>query len=98
MSVLDSPAEKPRASLARPGLGSGERTLIWALVAPLLACIPSLFVGFSNDDLSHRLILEGDAPGYPSKPLGLYDFTPSSFPAPALMDRGYLPWFTDPQL
>jgi hypothetical protein len=70
--------------------------LLWAAVAALFASLPSLLVGFTNDDFSHRLTREGHAPGYVGSWLGLYDFTPPNFPAPALMNQGLLPWFTDP--
>jgi hypothetical protein len=95
MATLDSPARR-NVTLDRPG--SGQRTLVWALAASLLAGIPSLFVGFSNDDLAQRLILEGKAPGHPQDVFSLYDFTPPSLPTPALIEQGYFPWFTAPEL
>jgi hypothetical protein len=97
MSVLDgSPGRN--TSPARSAFGAGQRALAWALAASLLASIPSLFVGLSSDDLSQRLILEGNAPGYPKSVFGLYDFTPPHLSAPVLIERGYLPWFTGPEL
>ncbi|HVZ32983.1 MAG TPA: hypothetical protein VG963_11185, partial [Polyangiaceae bacterium] len=60
--------------------------------------MPSLFVGFSNDDLSHRLMLEGKDPGYSGGWLGLYDFTPPDLPTSRVIDLGLFPWFTDPGL
>jgi hypothetical protein len=61
----------------------------------VLASLPSLFVGFSNDDLSQRLMLEGRAPGYTGGWFGLYDFTPPDLPPSVRMEEGLLPWFTD---
>jgi hypothetical protein len=68
-----------------------------ALVAAFIASLPVLSVGFSSDDLTHRLILEGKVPGYAASWLGLYDFTPPELPASALIEHGLFPWFTDPQ-
>jgi hypothetical protein len=64
----------------------------------VLASLPSLMVGFSSDDLSQRLMLEGRAPGYTGGWLGLYDFTPPSLPPSVRIEEGLLPWFTDPEL
>jgi hypothetical protein len=71
---------------------------VWAVLATALLSLPSLFVPFESDDLSHRLLLEGRVPGYTGGWFGLYDFTPPSLPARALMDQGLLPWFTSPAL
>jgi hypothetical protein len=68
------------------------------LFTTLLLALPSLFVGFSNDDLSHRLMLEGKDPGYSGGWFGLYDFTPPAFPANRAIDLGLFPWFSDPGL
>ena len=83
---------KPVSSAASP------RNWLWPAFVALLASAPSLLVGFTNDDLTHRLMLEGRAPGYAGGWFGLYDFTPPDLPAPALMKQGLLPWFTDPGL
>ena len=69
---------------------------LWAALLAVLASLPSLVVGFSSDDLSHRLALEGRAPGYAGGWFGLYDFTSPSMPAAALIKQGLFPWFTDP--
>jgi hypothetical protein len=71
---------------------------LWAIGVTLLASLPGLFVGFASDDLSQRLMLEGRVPGYTGGWLGLYDFTPRSLPAAALIEQGLFPWFTDPTL
>lgn len=87
----------PRASDA-PSRASGRSITIAALGVAALASIPSSFAGFSSDDLSHRLLLEGALPGYRVGWLGLYDFTSPSMPTAALIERGLLPWFTQPEL
>jgi hypothetical protein len=68
----------------------------WPLVATLLASLPCLFVGFSHDDLTHRLMLEGKVPGFHW--YGLYDFTPPAAPASRQIQLGSLPWFTNPEI
>jgi hypothetical protein len=78
--------------------GSRRQAWRWAVALAVLASLPSLFVGFTNDDLSHRLILEGQVPGYGGGWLGLYDFTPPSAPASLSIERGLFPWFTNPGL
>jgi len=78
---------------------ASARSIAWAaLGVGALASIPSWFAGFSSDDLSHRLLLEGALPGYAVGWLGLYDFTSPSLPTGALIERGLLPWFTQPEL
>ncbi|MET0413375.1 MAG: hypothetical protein ABW217_18855 [Polyangiaceae bacterium] len=68
----------------------------WPLVATLIASLPCLFVGFSHDDLTHRLMLEGELPGFDW--YALYDFTPPAAPASLQIERGSLPWFTNPEI
>jgi hypothetical protein len=75
-----------------------RRVLFWAVLAASVISIPSLFSGFSGDDLVQRLVLEGRVVGYAMGPLGLYDFTPPSFPAQKLIDAGMFPWFASPEL
>ena len=75
---------------------SARSIWLWAALLAVLASLPSLVVGFSSDDLSHRLALEGRAPGYAGGWFGLYDFTLPSMPAAALIKQGLFPWFTDP--
>ncbi len=77
---------------------AARRVWLWAACAAVLASLPSLLVGFSSDDLSQRLMLEGRAPGYTGGWLGLYDFTPPNLPPSVRMEEGLLPWFTDPEL
>lgn len=85
-----SPAVPSRA-VARP-------VWVWAALAAALISLPSLLVGFSGDDLVHRLVLEGQVPGYALGPLELYDFTPPRLPSAALIDQGMFPWFASPEL
>ena len=66
------------------------------LLAAFVASLPVLWVGFSSDDLTHRLLLEGKVPGYTRGWLGLYDFTPPELPASAMVEQGLFPWFTAP--
>lgn len=68
----------------------------WPLVAALLVSLPCLAVGFSHDDLTHRLMLEGQVTGF--EWYGLYDFTPPGAPAADQIRQGSLPWFTNPEL
>lgn len=82
----------------RAPAGNRRRVAGWAVLVAALASLPSLFVGFSSDDLSHRLMLEGRVPGYAGGWLGLYDFTPPSAPASLLIEQGLFPWFTNPEL
>lgn len=89
---------------AAPALGartkpSRLRALgLWAVVAAVVASLPTLSVDLLSDDLTHRLILEGNGPDPAGSPLALYDFMPPSFPAADLVAQGYLPWFTDAEL
>lgn len=78
--------------------GSPRRVWLWAVLVAVLASLPSLFVGFSSDDLSHRLMLEGRVPGYGGGWLGLYDFTPPGAPTSFQIELGPFPWFTHPEL
>jgi hypothetical protein len=101
VSEAASPSADLRRSVSPPAVSPAWRRLlgvpgIW--LAALLLALPSLFVGFSNDDLAHRLMLEGKDPGYSEGWFGLYDFTPPDFPARRAMDLGLFPWFTDPGL
>jgi hypothetical protein len=91
------PPTAPHGGGASPG-ASARSVALLALGVAVLASIPSWFIGFASDDLSHRLLLEGAVPGHRVGWLGLYDFTPPSLPAPALVERGLLPWFTSPEL
>jgi hypothetical protein len=91
---------QPAAALP---LASRSRALarplwLWAVLAAALVSIPSLFVGFSGDDLVQRLVLERQVPGYELGPLELYEFTPPRTSAAALVNQGMFPWFTSPEL
>ena len=93
MSSLESPAGADTV----PGIVA-RLIWLWAALLAVLASLPSLFVGFVNDDLNHRLVLEGRVPGRSGTWFGLYDFTSPSLPASALTRQGIFPWFTDPAL
>ncbi|UJR82922.1 hypothetical protein [Sandaracinus amylolyticus] len=62
-----------------------------------LASIPCLFVGPLHDDLVHQLVLEGLF-DLPDDPLGLYEFTHGDAANREMIARGWLHWWTDPQL
>ena len=93
MSSLESPAGADTV----PGIVA-RLIWLWAALLAVLASLPSLFVGFVNDDLNHRLVLEGRVPGRSGTWFGLFDFTSPSLPASALTRQGIFPWFTDPAL
>src|SRR5688572_20549122 len=80
-----------------PGTAA-RRVWLWAGCVAALASLPGLWVGFSSDDLSQRLMLEGRAPGYTAGWFGLYDFTPPNLPPSVRIEEGLLPWFTHPEL
>lgn len=78
------------------GLSRGQA---WTpLFLALLFTLPALSVGFSHDDLLQRLILEGKLPAFSPSWFSLYDFTRPHLPTPTLIEHGYLPWFTNPEL
>jgi len=83
--------------VSTPSTAGARSILLWAVIATLLVSLPGLFVGFTNDDLTHRLVLEGVVPWYSGGAIGLYDFTPPSMPAPAFIEQGLFPWFSDPE-
>lgn len=65
----------------------------------VLFTLPALTVGFVHDDLLHRLALEDGIPEYALGPHELYDFTGEDVATvPRMIELGYLPWFTDPEL
>jgi hypothetical protein len=80
-----------------PGVPA-RRVWVWAVLAAGLISVPSLFGGFTGDDLMQRLALEGRLPEYPLGPWALYDFTPPGLSAELLVDRGIFPWFTSHEL
>jgi hypothetical protein len=69
----------------------------WALGIAALASVPALRVGFVGDDLVQRLSLEQPARGVPTGVWSLYGFVPAGS-APAQIESGALPWFSDPAL
>jgi hypothetical protein len=54
-------------------------------------------VSLLNDDILHRLLLEGRLPAFGTAWWRLYDFTPPTMPAAEQIQLGYFPWFTDPE-
>jgi hypothetical protein len=64
-------------------------------VGAAVSCTAFL-VGFANDDLLHRLWLEGAIPGYELPAHSLYEFT-GKYSSQALLEGEYAPWFTDPE-
>jgi dolichyl-phosphate-mannose-protein mannosyltransferase len=84
------------SAVLRVVLVSTRSAWFWPTTVTLLVSLPCLFVGFSHDDLTHRLMLEGKVPGF--RWYGLYDFTPPGMPASAMIEQGSLPWFTNPEI
>lgn len=76
-----------------------RRRASWlGVVGGLLIAAPALGTGWFNDDFAQRLVLERAVPDYPLEPWQLYEFTPPAAPTPVVVEQGYLPWFTDPEL
>ena len=69
------------------------------LLAPLVLCFPSLFVGLVGDDYYHKAILTNSLP-YPSNPLmGLFTFfSGEEGQNQYLIDIGVLSWWSDTQV
>ena len=76
----------------------GKRGVAFAWVATALLVLPALRAGFSFDDFLQRLVLEGKAPELGLGPASLYDFGGGALRAQDWVERGYVPWHTDPQL
>jgi hypothetical protein len=68
----------------------------WALWVGAAVSCTAFGVGFANDDLVHRLWLEGAIPDYALPARSLYEFT-GKYSSHALVVREHAPWFTDPQ-
>ncbi len=68
-----------------------------AWIAGVTSSLPALFAGPFSDDFMQHLVLEGAVNDVPMGPATLYDFTAGGS-ALVWMQRGYLPWQTDPQL
>ncbi|HJL17937.1 MAG TPA: hypothetical protein RMH99_19890 [Sandaracinaceae bacterium LLY-WYZ-13_1] len=79
-------------ALARP------RALVAALVLGVLVSAPALATGWFSDDFVMRLLLGDGVEGYPLSPLQLYEFTPPAVPASVAVERGFLAWFTAPEM
>src|SRR4051794_30490625 len=93
--VLASPAVKLRGALASRRVSAG------AVVLAALIALPVLFQGLQIDDHSFRLLLLRLPPLGPwaKPPLQLFSFYDGD-PARtmALVDLGFVPWWTDPTL
>jgi hypothetical protein len=71
------------------------RTGVWALLVGAVLSCTAFLVGFANDDLAHRLWLEGALPDYALPAHSLYDFS-GKYSSQALVTSEHAPWFTDP--
>ncbi|AKF04483.1 ArnT family glycosyltransferase [Sandaracinus amylolyticus] len=76
---------------------ASKRALATVVALGALLSIPNLFVGPLHDDLVHQLVLEGMF-DLPDDPLGLYEFTHGEASNREMIARGWLHWWTDPQL
>jgi hypothetical protein len=75
-----------------------SRRGLWiALAGVLVLAIPIFQVVPVHDDLFHRMVADGRAPGFRFGPGGFYDFI-SPAGLPEWIDRGYVPWWSDPEL
>jgi hypothetical protein len=68
----------------------------WALWVGAAASCTAFVVGFANDDLLHRLWLEGAIPDYAVPARSLYEFT-GKYSSQTLVANELAPWFTDPE-
>lgn len=71
----------------------GRGLALW--VGAAVSCT-AFVVGFANDDLLHRLWLEGAVPDYEVPAHSLYEFT-GKYSSRALVVNEHAPWFTDPE-
>jgi hypothetical protein len=71
---------------------------LWPVLVGLVATIPALKVGFTNDDLIHRLWLEGRIPEVRPSVWSLYDFSGAGLSFRQLRDLGSFPWFAHESL
>lgn len=81
---------------AQPSNFWGRRGVTLAWVATGLLTLPALRAEFALDDFLQRLVLEGRAPELGLGPATLYDFTGGGLHMSDWLERGYVPWFTDP--
>jgi hypothetical protein len=72
------------------------RTGFWPLLVGAVLSCTAFSVGFANDDLAHRLWLEGALPDYALPAHALYDFS-GKYSGQALVTSEHAPWFTDPE-
>ena len=80
------------ATLTRPG---ADRAIV---VVGTLLVLPSLVTGLVADDYIHAIILKGlNFPGFAKSPFALFRFALPGENGP-LIERGILPWWTDPEL
>lgn len=69
-----------------------------AMATAVLLRLPALLAGLRGDDYVHAAMLRGDFPG-PRQPWDLFRFAgPDSAENAALVDFGYLPWWSAPDL
>jgi hypothetical protein len=79
--------------------GPARIAVALAFLAAVLLAIPSLTAPLLHDDVIHRGMLLGKAPGVHWSALELYDFVGGpTRPATLLRERGLLPWFADDEL
>ena len=74
----------------------GRRGIAIAWLATGVLTLPALRADFLLDDFIQRLVLEGQAPELGLGPTSLYDFTGGGLHMTEWLERGYVPWFTDP--
>jgi len=77
---------------------ASERGPAFAILLGVLVSVPSMTVGFFNDDLLHRLALEEQVADFTPGAHALYDFVDGEERGDAMRARGYLPWFSEPDL
>jgi hypothetical protein len=76
----------------------GRHGVRLAWIATVLLVLPALRAHFSLDDFLQRVVLEGKFPELGFGPATLYDFTGGDRSTARLLERGALPWLTDPRL
>jgi len=102
------PKERPVASTPDPGSeeihplrralarGPSRAFLVGLFALALLVFLPAIRAPFLLDDYLHRAMANGVFPA-PRGPLDFYDFV-NAHDRATLLERGVLPWWTDPAL
>ena len=90
------PVERPHRLRAALDRGPGRAFLVGLFALGLLVFLPAIRAPFLLDDYLHRAMANGVFPA-PRGPFDFYDFVSDGDRA-ALLDRGILPWWTDPSL